>query len=80
MFARYPVMPSASEAGGADFPRWLTHFPNGKPAPDRTIDYIFLSPLVKPGDHHVRQRDPGQADFLKVSDHFPLIFEVTLPQ
>ena len=80
LFARYAVVPGASEIGGADFARWLTHFHNGKPEPDRTIDYIFLSPLAKPGNHHVRQKDPGQPDFLKISDHFPVVLEVTLPQ
>ena len=80
LFTRYAVMPSAAETSGADFTRWLTHFHNGKPEPDRTIDYIFLSPLAKLGDHHVRQKDPGQADFLKISDHFPLVAEITLPQ
>jgi len=80
LFARYAVMPSAAETSGDDFTRWLTHFHNGKPEPDRTIDYLFLSPLVKLGAHHVRQKDPGQADFMKISDHFPLVLEVTLPQ
>lgn len=80
LFARYAGMPSAFETGGDDFARWLTHFHNGKPEPDRTIDYIFLSPLAKLGDHHVRQKDPGQADFLRISDHFPLVLDVVLPQ
>jgi endonuclease/exonuclease/phosphatase family metal-dependent hydrolase len=80
LFARYLSVPSASETGGADFARWLTHFHNGKSEPDRTIDYIFLSSLAKPGDHHVRQKDPRQADFLKISDHFPVVVEVPLPQ
>ena len=80
LFTRYAGVPSASETGGDDCARWLTHFHNGKAEPDRTIDYIFLSPLTKLGDHHVRQKDPGQADFLKISDHFPVVVEVTLPQ
>jgi endonuclease/exonuclease/phosphatase family metal-dependent hydrolase len=80
LFARYWAVPGASETGGADFARWLTHFHNGRLEPDRTIDYIFLSPLAKPAEYHVRQKDPGQADFLKISDHFPLVLEVTLPQ
>ncbi len=80
MFARYSAVPSASETGGADFTRWLTHFSNGKLEPDRTIDYIFLSPLAKLGIHYVRQKDPGRADFLMVSDHFPLVMELTVPQ
>lgn len=80
LFARYPVVPGEAETGGADFARWLTHFHNGKSEPDRTIDYIFLSPLAKLGAHHVRQKDVGQADILKISDHFPVVVEVLLPQ
>ena len=80
LFARYQAFPSVAETGGADFARWLTHFPNAKPEPDRTIDYIVLSPLVKAADHHVRQKDPGKTDFLRISDHFPLVMEATLPQ
>jgi endonuclease/exonuclease/phosphatase family metal-dependent hydrolase len=79
LFDRYPAVPTSSEVGGADFARWLTHFPNGKPEPDRTIDCVVFSPLVKLGEHYVRQTDPGKTDFLKLSDHFPLVVEVTLP-
>jgi endonuclease/exonuclease/phosphatase family metal-dependent hydrolase len=79
LFARYRAMPDASETDGAHFERFLTHFPNGKLEPDRTIDYIFVSPRLELCDHHIRQRDPGQADFLKISDHFPLVVEITLP-
>jgi len=80
LFARYPAVPGASETGGPDFARWFTHFSNRMPKPDRTIDYIFFSPFAKLGEHHVRQKDPGQAEFLKLSDHFPVVLEVTLPQ
>jgi endonuclease/exonuclease/phosphatase family metal-dependent hydrolase len=80
LFARYPVVPGASETGGADRTLWFTHFPNRAPKPDRTIDYLFLSPLAKLGDHHVRQKDPGQARLLRISDHFPVVVELTLPQ
>jgi endonuclease/exonuclease/phosphatase family metal-dependent hydrolase len=80
LFARYPAVPGASETGGPDFARWFTHFSNRMPKPDRTIDYIFFSPLAKLGEHYVRQKDPGQAEFLKLSDHFPVVVELTLPQ
>jgi endonuclease/exonuclease/phosphatase family metal-dependent hydrolase len=80
LFARYAAVAGASETGGADFARWFTHFSNRMPEPDRTIDYIFLPPLSELGDHHVRQKDLGQGDFLKVSNHFPVVLKVTLPQ
>ena len=78
--ARYLAAPTASETGGADCELWFTHFLNRLATPDRTIDYIFLSPLTKMGNHHVRQKDPRQATFLRISDHFPVIVELMLPQ
>jgi endonuclease/exonuclease/phosphatase family metal-dependent hydrolase len=76
LFERYRAVPGADEVGGADAARWFTHFPNdprvGKP--DRTIDYVFLSRNLALGQRHVRQHDTAT-----VSDHFPIVVEMTLP-
>ena len=72
----YPVVPSLEEAGGPDRADFYTHFPNGGgvEGPDRTIDYVFVSPLLELGAHSVRS-----ADTLDISDHLPVLAEVTLP-
>lgn len=72
----YPVVPSLEESNGPERASWYTHFPNAPTidGPDRTIDYVFLSPLLGLGDHEVRQ-----ADTLDISDHLPVILDVTLP-
>jgi endonuclease/exonuclease/phosphatase family metal-dependent hydrolase len=75
LFERHQVVPGAAETGGADAARWFTHFPNdprvGKP--DRTIDYIFVSKDITLGQRYVRQHDTAT-----VSDHFPIVVELTL--
>lgn len=70
LFREYASVPSLDEANGPDFAAWYTHFPNGGPngGPDRTIDFLFFSPLLKAGAHAVRQRDT-----LTISDHLPVV-------
>lgn len=72
----YPVVPSVEEANGPDAEEWFTHLPNDPAvsAPDRTIDFVFLSPLLGLGDHEVRGDDT-----LDISDHLPVILDVNLP-
>lgn len=76
LFARYQAVPSAEEADGPERERWFTHFPNDPAvrAPDRTIDYLFLDRRLRLGAHHVRS-----ADARAISDHLPVVAEVTLP-
>ena len=76
VYQLYSGVPSLDQANGPEYKKWFTHFPN-KPeitAPDRTIDYIFISNNIQLGRHYVRQRDT-----LKISDHFPVIAEVQIP-
>lgn len=55
--------------------KWFTFYPNGKRAtgPDRTIDYVFYSPLITVGAYRVRSEDTT-----RISDHLPLVAEITL--
>lgn len=75
MFTLYNAVPTLDEIYGADAARWFTHFPNDPlvKAPDRTIDFIFASKSVTIGKHYVRS-----ADTLKISDHMPVVAEITL--
>ncbi|MDP2807672.1 MAG: endonuclease/exonuclease/phosphatase family protein [bacterium] len=74
-FDDYLAVPSAQEADGDSARRWFTHFPNGPGAggPDRTIDFLFLSRRLLLGRHLVRQEDTRN-----ISDHYPVVAEVTL--
>lgn len=76
IYDKHQAVPSIEEVTGAEFAQWFTRFPNDPaiPAPDRTLDYIFLSPAIIIGDHYVRLRDT-----LEISDHLPLISEIQLP-
>lgn len=77
LFERYPAVPGRAETEGPDAAAWFTHFPNDPRvgAPDRTIDYIFFSPDLTLGARHVRQHDTRT-----ISDHFPVVAELTLGQ
>jgi len=77
LYNRYQSVPGPAETGGENYALWFTHFPNDPSvkAPDRTIDYIFFSDLIKLGDRRVL----GQHT-LVISDHLPLLVEVTLPR
>ncbi len=72
----YPVVPSLEEANGPDRTDWFTHLPNNPAVdrPDRTIDYVFHSPLLTLGEHRVRQDDTWT-----ISDHLPVLADLTLP-
>ncbi len=74
LFDAFPSVPSRAEVDGPDYARWYTHFPNGGPSkgPDRTIDYLFHSPLLSVGEHYVRGWDT-----LAISDHLPVVATFT---
>lgn len=70
LFDRYaPIVPVPVYA--AEPQRWRTYLPFGAALPDRTIDYAFTSRDVTVGEASVVQA-------LQVSDHLPLVFQVTL--
>lgn len=76
LFDLYQSVPNAGEVTGSDFAKWFTRWPNDPAitAPDRTLDYFFLSDLMTIGKHYVRMDDT-----LEISDHFPVIMEAQLP-
>jgi endonuclease/exonuclease/phosphatase family metal-dependent hydrolase len=77
LFQHYQSVPNLLETGGGQRQTWFTHFPNDPKvaAPDRTIDYLFFSDNVTLGRHYVRQ-----SDCLRISDHFPVVAEIKLPE
>ncbi|MEK1942142.1 MAG: endonuclease/exonuclease/phosphatase family protein, partial [Pseudomonas sp.] len=62
---------------GPDQAAWYTHYPNDPQAsgPDRTLDYLFHSPMLARVAANVRQ-----VDTLRISDHLPLIARFLLPE
>ena len=76
MYDNHQAIPSMDEVTGDDFSQWFTRFPNDPaiPAPDRTLDYLFISSAITIGEHYVRLDDTQ-----KISDHFPLISSFQLP-
>lgn len=73
---KYQVVPTTEETSGPDFEKWLTRWPNDPSitGPDRTLDYYFLSDLLKVGDHYVRSEDTQH-----ISDHLPVIINFQVP-
>ncbi|WP_430446849.1 MAG: endonuclease/exonuclease/phosphatase family protein [Pseudomonas piscis] len=76
LWDKYPMIPSNTQASGADRAHWLTHYPNdpGLDGPDRTVDYLFYSPRLKRVESRVRQDDT-----LRISDHLPVLARFLLP-
>ena len=76
LFEKYQSTVSAGELAGERAKPYFTYNSNNPniPAPDRTIDYIFYSRLLNLNSYKVRQ-----AGTLSISDHLPLIAEVTIP-
>ncbi len=72
----YPCVPSVEDANGPQRGKWFTHFPNDPAAtgPDRTIDFIFYSPDIEIGQRFVEQDST-----LHISDHLPIIMEMSIP-
>ncbi len=80
LFELYQSVPGQEEASGGESARWFTHWRNRLPQPDRAYDFLFFPRRTAIGTHYVRQRDAGSSEFLRISDHFPVISEFTLPQ
>ncbi|MDM8536905.1 endonuclease/exonuclease/phosphatase family protein, partial [Desulfobacterales bacterium HSG17] len=72
----YPSIPTQDEMTGPKKEKWFTHFANNPKfkGPDRTIDYVFYSRMLKPGDHFVMQDNT-----LHISDHLPLVMDFEMP-
>jgi len=75
LFDRYRAIPGYEEVNGEDPEAWYTHFPNDPDIrePDKTIDYLFLSEKVSLRSRYVRSEDT-----LVISDHLPVIAEISL--
>jgi len=65
---KYPCIPSSEDLKEPS--RWYSYFPNDPEVskPDRSIDYLFYSPLLSCQAKRIRQQDT-----LDISDHLPLI-------
>ena len=76
MYERYRGVPSIEDVDSSEYKRWFTHFSNEDSikAPDRTIDYIFISNDIQLGAHYVRQEDT-----INISDHLPVVVEAEIP-
>jgi len=76
LFGKYRSVPSLAEINGPDYLRWLSHYPNDPAvkAPDRTIDFIFLSDSVVLMEHYIRQGETWM-----ISDHLPLVADIIVP-
>ncbi|MFF7706162.1 endonuclease/exonuclease/phosphatase family protein [Pseudomonas sp. NPDC007930] len=72
----YPMVPSNAQAGGQQRAQWLTYLGGAAPdgGPDRTLDYLFLSPGLGKLEARVRQ-----ADTQGISGHLPVWVRVMLP-
>jgi endonuclease/exonuclease/phosphatase family metal-dependent hydrolase len=75
LYTKYQVIPSLTNVDSPMYSNWFTHFPNspGVVGPDRTIDYLVLSPQSQVLDAYVRQHDT-----LRISDHLPLVVVLRL--
>ena len=77
LFDAFQSSVSRETLAGPDRARYFTLNPNNPKItnkPDRTIDYIFYSRLLKLNKYEVRKHDT-----MKISDHLPLVAEITLP-
>ncbi len=72
-FERFDGVPKVADAQGPDRADYFTHFLNEPDphGPDRTIDYLFVSPNLEIPTYYVRSHDT-----LKISDHLPLVAEI----
>jgi endonuclease/exonuclease/phosphatase family metal-dependent hydrolase len=76
LYDRYQAVPSLADVTGPAAAAWVTHFPNDPAvsAPDRTIDYVFVS-----NDVTVTSTRVGGEEMLAVSDHLPVIATILVP-
>ncbi len=74
LYERFKGYPRVEDVDGPEGNAFLTHFPNIRSAPDRVLDYYFVSDDIVPASFYVRQHDT-----LRISDHLPTILEFSLP-
>lgn len=74
--ARFPSIPSAAEATGAERQQWYTYAPDTSRAsrPDRTLDHLLHSARLHRLGAQVRNGDTPD-----ISDHLPLSARLLLP-
>jgi len=65
---KYHCIPSLTDLSNPK--QWYSYYPNDPDvlSPDRTIDYLLYSPLLRCNSKYIRQ-----ADTLNISDHLPII-------
>jgi endonuclease/exonuclease/phosphatase family metal-dependent hydrolase len=74
LYDAFKAFPSKEMVEGPDAARYFTHWANRGTAADRTIDYFFVGKNTAADSFRVRQ-----ADTARISDHFPVIIELTVP-
>jgi endonuclease/exonuclease/phosphatase family metal-dependent hydrolase len=76
LFDKYQAVPSLANSSGPSTAEWFTHFPNNPEVsgPALTLDYLFVSVGMTIVTSRVRRDDT-----LAISDHLPVIAELTLP-
>lgn len=67
---KFPVIPSVEQATGPDRIQWLTQATRQDLGFDRTLDYLFHSPLLKPVNAYVIRKGAEH-----LSDHLPVVVE-----
>ncbi|MBB2493617.1 endonuclease/exonuclease/phosphatase family protein [Aquipseudomonas ullengensis] len=74
--ARFPSIPNAAEASGAERQQWYTYAPDNPrdSRPDRTLDHLLHSPRLHRLGAQVRNGDTRD-----ISDHLPLSARLLLP-
>jgi|JI10StandDraft_1071094.scaffolds.fasta_scaffold10719_7 endonuclease/exonuclease/phosphatase family metal-dependent hydrolase len=77
LIKNFKMFPSEIEIAGPDHAKWLTHMSTADPTrtPHIALDFFFLTDHLKFKTHSVRQKDTQH-----ISDHFPLVCEIEIPQ
>jgi endonuclease/exonuclease/phosphatase family metal-dependent hydrolase len=77
LFEKYLMVPGLNEVNGENYQRWYTNMATDSDpkVPDKTIDYFIFANGLKPDTAYVRMEDT-----IHISDHLPLIINVTIPQ
>lgn len=70
LLERFTSLPAREDYMGANAAVWYTHSPNHSldKAPNKTLDYFFMTRKVYPENYRVMQ-----GDAIPISDHMPLI-------
>jgi len=76
LIKNFTMFPTIAELSGPNAKQWLTHMPSvdHSHTPAIAIDYMFISKQLTFQNHYVKQQNTGH-----ISDHFPLVADIKLP-